>query len=111
MTPIRLVLAVGAVAFIDLAIANVLLWHAYYWLPIGWYAIVLLVLTIFEVGRYRPRVDRTVSTWRETGERFFDPTTGDAMTVYYDPATGKRDYRSAPETDTPHGTGSAQALR
>jgi hypothetical protein len=102
MTPARLVLAVGAFFFVDLAIANVLLWHAYYWVPIGYYAVILLVLAVFEVGRYRPRVNRTAPSWHETGERFFDPTTGEATTVYYDPATGKRDYRQTAQDGAGH---------
>lgn len=94
MTRTRSVLAAGAAVLVVLALANVLLWHAFFWIPIGYYAAILLVLAIFEVGRYRPRVDRASQTWRTTGERFFDPTTGEATTVYFDPATGKRDYRS-----------------
>ncbi len=93
MRPIRLVLAVGTIALIDLAVANVLLWADCYWVPIGWYAAWLLVLAIFEVGHYRPRIDAAAATWPLTGERFFDPTTGEATTVFYDPITGKRDYR------------------
>ena len=93
MAPPLRSLAAGALLFVDLAVMNVLMWHAYYWLPIGWYAAILLVLAIFEVGRYRPRVNRASPTWQRTNERFIDPSTGEATTVYYDPASGKRDYR------------------
>ena len=33
--------------------------------------------------------------WQPTGERFRDPTTGEAIEVWEDPATGAREYRSA----------------
>ncbi|MGH8599813.1 MAG: hypothetical protein ACRET1_04060 [Burkholderiales bacterium] len=31
--------------------------------------------------------------WQPTGERFMDPVSGRLLEVYYNPATGERDYR------------------
>jgi hypothetical protein len=89
----RMLLAVAAAGVLAVAGLNIFLWHSAYWIPTAFYAIIVIVLAIFEVGRYRPMVDRSSPSWRETGERFIDPTTGQPTTVYYDPATGKRDYR------------------
>ncbi len=100
MNPIRFVFVVAAIVFFNLAVINVVFWHSFYWLPIAWYALIVFFLAIFEVGRYRRRYERS-ATWRATGERFFDPTSGEATTVYYDPATGKRDYRTATTEETP----------
>jgi hypothetical protein len=105
MSPTRFVLAVGALVCIVLAAANLFFWHALYWIPIGWYAVVVLFLAVFEVVRYRPSVNRNSPTWRATGERFLDPVTGEPTTVYYDPATGKRDYRPASDPSARGGTG------
>jgi membrane protein YdbS with pleckstrin-like domain len=93
MTPWRAVLAFAAGLLVVVATANLTVWHASVWVPIGCYAMLVLVLAVFEVGRYRPRVQAS-TTWRETGERFLDPSTGAEVVVYYDPATGRRDYRS-----------------
>jgi hypothetical protein len=95
MTPWRVGLAVAAAFAAALALANLVLWHASVWLPIGFYSVLVLALAVFEAGRYRPRVDRSARTWQATGERFIDPTTGADTTVYYDPASGRRDYRSS----------------
>jgi len=94
MTPWRAVLAFGAGLLVVVAPANLAVWHASIWLPIGWYAMLILALAVFEVGRYRPRAAPS-NTWQPTGERFLDPSTGVEMVVFYDPVTGKRDYRSA----------------
>ena len=48
--------------------------------------------TIFERGRYKPKIDLESGKWTETGENFQDPTTGKLMKVVFNPATGERDY-------------------
>ncbi len=54
----------------------------------------ILVGAVFlERKRYRTQVDRTQGHWQPTGERFVDPTTERLMEVFYNPATGERDYR------------------
>lgn len=55
--------------------------------------IVLLLGTIFE-GRYRPRIHANAAGWQATGERFVDPASGKLVDVYYNPATGERQYRN-----------------
>jgi hypothetical protein len=54
-----------------------------------------VVIAIFGWDRYRggrksPGGD---SASQPTGEAFIDPETGRRMRVWYDPATGRRDYR------------------
>ena len=62
----------------------------------------LIVLgTVFERWRYRPRDARPGARWQPTGERFEDPQTGQTVQVYYDPESGERRYVSdsqAPRT-------------
>lgn len=54
---------------------------------------VLLAALLFERWRYKRPAIGTVGHWQETGERFLDPTSGKPMEVFYNPATGERDYR------------------
>jgi hypothetical protein len=35
------------------------------------------------------------AAWQPTGERFIDDETGEPIEVWYDPASGRRDYRPA----------------
>ena len=71
--------------------------HATLWLVV--YLAVngfILVSAVFlERKRYHTQVDRTQGYWQPTGERFVDPTTQRLMEVFYNPATGERDYREA----------------
>lgn len=51
---------------------------------------------LLERGRYKPAsTSQPGPDWVATGERFVDSPTGDTVTVFYDPATGQRRYRSA----------------
>lgn len=54
---------------------------------------ILVGAVLLERKRYRAQVDRTQGYWQPTGERFVDPTTERLMEVFYNPATGERDYR------------------
>jgi len=54
---------------------------------------VAIALIVFERARYRPHVDPTHGAWEPTGERFIDPASGKPVQVYYNAATGQRDYR------------------
>lgn len=56
--------------------------------------LILVSAMFFERQRYGTRVDRTQGHWQSTGERFVDPTTERLMEVFYDPATGEREYRA-----------------
>ena len=50
----------------------------------------LLLFGILLEQRYKPPV--AAAKGQPTGERFVDPTTGELMEVWYDPATGERSY-------------------
>ena len=69
--------------------------HATLWLVlyVAGNGFILVTAILFERKRYRTRVDRTQGFWQPTGERFVDPTTQQIMEVFYNPATGERDYR------------------
>jgi hypothetical protein len=58
--------------------------------------LILVSAMLFERQRYRMRVDQTQGSWQPTGERFVDPTTERLMEVFYNPATGSREYREVP---------------
>ena len=82
-----LAVAVGLVVSLVLVASRVL--------P-GWWLLfnssVLLLALLFERRGYHPRAPDTASL-RPTGERFVDPTTGEMVEVWEDPATGAREYR------------------
>ena len=62
----------------------------------GWQALILgvivLIGTLFERWRYRRIEPPTNGQWQRTDEQFFDPSTGDAVEVMFDPQTGERRY-------------------
>src|SRR5215472_17468928 len=58
---------------------------------------ILVSAVLLERKRYRTRVDQTQGHWQPTGERFVDPTTERLMEVFYNSATGERDYRELPK--------------
>ncbi len=74
--------------------------HAAGWEALG-VGLVVLLATLFERWRYTREM--RAGEWQATGERFLDPTSGDAVEVLYDPSTGERRYvtRKAHPTDTP----------
>jgi hypothetical protein len=51
------------------------------------------VIAIFGWDRYRGNRKTTSSTAQPTSELFVDPETGKRMRVWYDQATGQREYR------------------
>jgi hypothetical protein len=67
--------------------------------PLGWIILVLVivgtVIALFGWDRYRGgRKDADgPGGAAPTDEVFIDPDTGRRMRVWYDPATGRRDYR------------------
>lgn len=83
-------------AAVLLFVVHATLWVAMY-LAINGLIVVSAVL--FERQRYRARVDRSQGHWQPTGERFVDPTTARLMEVFYNPATGERDYREVSSTN------------
>jgi hypothetical protein len=89
---LRHVLAVAAAIVLIVAWIN-LLSGGRSLIAAGVSAALVIVLVLFEVQGYRPKVDRSHAGWRRTGERFVDPASGKPMDVYYNPDTGERDYR------------------
>jgi hypothetical protein len=69
--------------------------HATLWLVLYLAAngFILICAMLLERQRYHTRVDRTQEHWQPTGERFVDPTSERLIEVFYNPATGERDYR------------------
>jgi hypothetical protein len=53
---------------------------------------ILLAALLFERHGYQPQAPDP-SALKATGERFQDPTTGQTIEVWEDPATGAREYR------------------
>ena len=91
-----LVRIVGLVAaFLCVAsLAGAAFHHGPAWYFIAFEMAVAAVAVAFEARRYAPKVDRSKSTWRRTGERFVDPASGEVVDVYIDPKSGTRDYRA-----------------
>jgi hypothetical protein len=51
------------------------------------------VVAVFGWDRYRSDEKATGESARPTSEVFTDPASGKSMRVWYDPATGEREYR------------------
>jgi hypothetical protein len=65
------------------------------WVILG-VVIVGIVIALFGWDRYRGnRSQAGGSASQPTDEVFIDPDTGQRMRVWYDPATGQREYRPA----------------
>jgi hypothetical protein len=65
---------------------------------VGWVVIAVVVVgavtALFGLDRYRGnRKNTRDSTAKPTGEVFIDPETGRRMRVWYDEASGRREYR------------------
>jgi hypothetical protein len=60
---------------------------------LGVNGLILVSAMFFERRRYRSRVDRTQGDFQPTGERFVDPTSQRLLEVFYNSATGEREYR------------------
>ena len=65
--------------------------------PVEWIilavVVVGIVIAIFGWDRYRGGRKTSAAGAEPTGEVFNDPATGQRMRVWYNPATGDRDYR------------------
>ena len=79
---------IGAALLLFTVHAN--LWLVLY-LAVNGFIVVSAVL--LERKRYHTQGDQSQESWQPTGERFVDPTTQQLMEVFYNPATGERDYR------------------
>lgn len=63
------------------------------WVIVAVVVVVGVAFALFGWDRYRGQRRATTSGAQPTGEVFTDPSTGETMRVWYDPATGKREYR------------------
>ena len=90
----RVIIGYGLLSLLG-AVVLLFLVHATLWLAtyLAVDGFILLLAVLLERKRYRTRVDRTQGHWQPTGERFVDPATERLMEVFYNPATGERDYR------------------
>lgn len=84
-----LLLVAGAAALVSTA--GVLLGRHELW-PVAAWSAALTAAVLAERWRYRHRSSARDDGWETTGERFTDPSTGQALQVLYHPATGERRY-------------------
>jgi hypothetical protein len=77
-------------AAVLLFVVHTTLWLALYLAVNG---VILVSALLLERKRYRTRGDQTQGDFQPTGERFVDPTTQRLMEVFYNRATGEREYR------------------
>ena len=68
--------------------------------PLGVFVALFLIWLLFRKGGYkrRPLDAPPGGDWRFTGERFFDPPSGEMLEVWYSPRTGERAYVRAGES-------------
>ena len=90
----RVIIGYGLLSLIG-AVALLFIVHAALWLVLYLAAngFILMSAMLLERKRYHPQVNRTQEYWQPTGERFVDPTTRQLIEVFYNTATGERDYR------------------
>ena len=93
----RIIISYGLLYVIGAAVLLFLV-HTTLWLVVylAVNGFILISAVLLERKRYYTRVDRTQGHWQATGERFVDPTTERLMEVFYNRATGERDYREVP---------------
>jgi hypothetical protein len=59
---------------------------------IAW-PLIVLAAVLFERYRYKAPLDHPPGPdWQATSEKFVDPGSGEALTVYFQPSTGRRAY-------------------
>ena len=63
------------------------------WVIVAVVVVVGIVVAAFGWDRYRSDGKAASESAQPTSEVFTDPTTGKSMRVWYDPATGEREYR------------------
>ncbi len=66
--------------------------HVFEWVVLA-VVVVGIVIALFGWDRYRGSRKSADATSQPTSEVFIDPTTGQRMRVWYNPATGRREYR------------------
>jgi hypothetical protein len=91
---LRVFVIVVSAVLLAFATAAFLLGHPRpgYFALMVWPAFVLLCV-LFERYRYKAALNAPPGPdWEATAEKFIDPSTGHALTVYVQPSTGKRAY-------------------
>jgi hypothetical protein len=84
-------IAIGALALAG-GIAALLAGMQPAWVFVFWGAILILSI-VFERSRYKPIEGAAPGPgWTKTPERFIDEETGEAVTVWLEPASGERKY-------------------
>ena len=63
------------------------------WVIVGVVVVVGVVVAVFGWDRYRSSGEAAGESSKPTDEVFTDPATGKSMRVWYNPATGEREYR------------------
>ena len=65
-------------------------------IPLAAWPALVLAAVLFERNRYKaPLAQPPGPDWQATPEKFTDPNTGEALTVYFQPSTGRRAYVKA----------------
>jgi hypothetical protein len=92
----RVIIAYGLLYLIG-AVVLLFMVHAALWLVLylAVNGFILVCAMLLERQRYHALVDRTQGHWQPTGERFVDPTSKRLVEVFYNTATGERDYRES----------------
>jgi cell division protein FtsW (lipid II flippase) len=88
------IIAYGLLYLIGAAVLLFLVHATLWWVAyLAVNGLILVGAVLMERKRYRAQVNRVQGYWQPTGERFVDPATERLMEVFYNKATGERDYR------------------
>jgi hypothetical protein len=63
------------------------------WVIVAVVVVLGVVVAVFGWDRYRSNAKATGESSQPTDEVFIDPASGKSMRVWYNPATGEREYR------------------
>jgi hypothetical protein len=94
--------SIAALSIVFVAFALALTWANRAGWPMLAMALLFAFCCLYERRYHAGRAGLSPDArFRPTGERFADPETGQAMTVWLDPATGERRYVADGEPPTP----------
>jgi hypothetical protein len=63
------------------------------WAIVAVVVVIGVVVAVFGWDRYRSKANASSESSQPTSEVFTDPASGKSMRVWYNPATGEREYR------------------